>query len=858
MRFPLPSALLLALLAFVFQPAQAQDDAFTLQVLHAADQEAGLAAVEDAVFFSAVIEALADDFDNTLRLSSGDLYIPGPFFQASDAVFGRAGVGDVLINNALGFQAVALGNHEFDFGPETVEALVEADSLAIDGVPGIGTYPGTAFPYLSTNLDFAPEPALSDLVVPGGQAPQPNALSSSVVIEVGGERVGIVGATTPILDVISSPGEVGVNPEVGGTFTDDEIPQLAQIIQQEVDALTAQGIDKVVLLAHMQQIAIEERLAELLTDVDVVIAGGSNTLLANADDPLRAGDVAAGPYPIEKTSASGERVVVVNTDGNYTYVGRLVVTFEGGLIQEVVDESGAYATDLDGVDRVYDQVVGSFEAAADLADPVVVAVAGAIRDNVLARDANLFGRSAVFLNGTRAFVRQQETNLGNLTAEANLAIARDYDPDVAVSLKNGGGIRDDIGRRVVPPGGSEVELLPTEANPLAGKEEGEISQLDIENTLRFNNALSLLTLSAADLLEVAEFAVAESDPALENTPGRFPQVAGLRFAFDPALPPGDRVESLALVDSLGAVTDVLVRDSELVGEASREVRIVTLNFLAGGGDGYPFPELGENRVDLVEEPVPPAVPNVAMFAEPGTEQDALAEYLALNFPADDDAATPVYAMEDEPIEEDVRIQNLAFRDDAVLPGGPVEDVTAPECELVSTEPLLRVRLRDGGSGLADVRVMQAKNATVNVPDFAVGFQRVIFVTAEKQDEAKRSTVVLEVEDVAGNVTTCDPVLTTVSTEVPETFALGQNYPNPFNPTTTIRFELAEAADVRLVVYDVMGREVARLVAEPMEAGTYAVEWEGADGAGRPLPSGLYLYRIEAGAFSQSRTMTLLK
>ena len=56
----------------------------------------------------------------------------------------------------------------------------------------------------------------------------------------------------------------------------------------------------------------------------------------------------------------------------------------------------------------------------------------------------------------------------------------------------------------------------------------------------------------------------------------------------------------------------------------------------------------------------------------------------------------------------------------------------------------------------------------------------------------------------------------------------------------------------------MGREVARLVSEPMEAGTYAVEWEGADGAGRPLPSGVYLYRIEAGTFSASRTMTLLK
>ena len=193
------------------------------------------------------------------------------------------------------------------------------------------------------------------------------------------------------------------------------------------------------------------------------------------------------------------------------------------------------------------------------------------------------------------------------------------------------------------------------------------------------------------------------------------------------------------------------------------------------------------------------------------------------------------------------------------PASAQADVTPPECELVRvTATTLRIRVRDGGSGLADVRVLRAKNATVNVPDFAAGFQRVVFVTAEKLDEAQRSTVVLEVEDVAGNVTTCDPVLTTVSTEVPESFTLSQNWPNPFNPTTKIAFQLAEQADVRLAVYDVMGREVAVLVQESMEAGTYDVEWEGADAAGRPLPSGLYLYRIEAGTFNATRSMTLLK
>ncbi|MGI9173858.1 MAG: right-handed parallel beta-helix repeat-containing protein [Rhodothermales bacterium] len=92
-----------------------------------------------------------------------------------------------------------------------------------------------------------------------------------------------------------------------------------------------------------------------------------------------------------------------------------------------------------------------------------------------------------------------------------------------------------------------------------------------------------------------------------------------------------------------------------------------------------------------------------------------------------------------------------------------------------------------------------------------------------------------------------------ATEVPAAFALEANWPNPFNPATTIAFALPEASDVRLVVYDVMGREVARLADGPMAAGRHEVAFE----AGR-LPSGTYLYRIEAGDFSAVQRMTLVK
>ena len=204
---------------------------------------------------------------------------------------------------------------------------------------------------------------------------------------------------------------------------------------------------------------------------------------------------------------------------------------------------------------------------------------------------------------------------------------------------------------------------------------------------------------------------------------------------------------------------------------------------------------------------------------------------------------------------------LKLGPDGLLPSTE-DDTTPPECELVSVTPgpptTLRVRLQDTESGLAAVRVLQSTNATVTLPDFDPGTTDELFATAEKLDEGQRATVVLEAEDMEGNTTVCDPVLTTLSAQVPEAFALEPNYPNPFNPTTAIRFRLAEVSDVRLSVYDVTGREVAVLVQEPMEAGSYEVEWAGRDASGRELPSGVYLYRIEAGTFTAVRTMALVK
>ncbi|MEE9431706.1 MAG: DUF1501 domain-containing protein [Melioribacteraceae bacterium] len=97
----------------------------------------------------------------------------------------------------------------------------------------------------------------------------------------------------------------------------------------------------------------------------------------------------------------------------------------------------------------------------------------------------------------------------------------------------------------------------------------------------------------------------------------------------------------------------------------------------------------------------------------------------------------------------------------------------------------------------------------------------------------------------------------VKNNIPFTFNLSQNYPNPFNPTTRIKFSLASANKVSIIVYDMLGRKVRELVNGNYKAGDYTIDFNASKG-GAKLASGVYIYRIKAGRFTSSRKMTLLK
>lgn len=650
------------------------EDGFWLQLLHFADVDGNEATALDTVDeFSALVDGFRNDATyglDTVVVSSGDNVIPGPrwFAAENDTVRTLTGSNepghvDHLWMNAFGVVASALGNHELDQGPGEF-----SDALSTESRNGV-VFPGTRFPYLAANVDFSGDADLAQRIgVDGDDARRMGGqVAGSAIVRVRNEFVGLVGAATPQLPNITTTGALTVE---GSTTA---IEQLAAAIQPQIDALTATGIDKIILLSHMQQISIERALAQALTDVDIIVAGGSNTRMGDSTDTLFPGDSAfAEPYPFSTTDANGGTTLIVNVDGDYKYLGRLVVAFDdaGQIIPGSLDEAvnGAWASTAENVMQ-----------AGGLPMEAVVSSRDAVQGVIFDQFENVVGHTDVFLEGRRGVVRTQETNLGNLTADSMVAYAENCtELTNVIALKNGGGIRAEIGNAVTT--GTTTDLFPP-FNDGLNADAGDVSEGHFRGTLRFDNGLVVLDVTGSELKALLEHAVAQTEPGA--TPGRFPQVGGIAFGFDPALAPGARVTDLWVdTDADNTPDTALFTGGSAQPAASNTFQLVTLNFLANGGDDYPFDTLSApNRRQIYSgvgfgdpDTAPTGTPDFPVltacdfglqsgFSYTGGEQDALAEFFLMNYP---DAATPFNVAETAPA-DDRRIQDLSVINTFIAP-----------------------------------------------------------------------------------------------------------------------------------------------------------------------------------------------
>lgn len=513
------------------------------------------------------IRSARDAGRSVIDVYAGDAFLAGATLTCSNPQDAAGPVFDAVAQRRIAYDAHVFGNHEFDFTPTFLERFIRefADH------EGRRTQP-----FLSANLDFGAEPAWADLLAADGlivgEAMDGRVVARAAVIvdPTTTARIGIVGATTPLLPTISSPRDVVV--------TSEEIADTAPIVQAEIDRLTSLGVTKVLVVSHLQDIANDVQLIGLLRDVDAAVAGGGDELLANAGiDLLIPGDGAganpiAGPYPRPVSDADGKTVPVVTTNGNYKYVGRLDLAF---------DADGVATVEGGGPKRVL-VTGGGAPADAVAPDPALLAeVQNPVQSCLATLAATPVAETEVLFDRGRPGVRARQANGGNLVADAWLDTYDRYAANVGlpprdatvIAIQNGGGIRDN-GSNFLP--GTGVT--------------GVISRLDLLNMLPFDNTMVVVSgVTAAELKQILE----RSAASLPAQGGQFLQVAGLTVTYDVSFAanvtltngtitvPGERVREVALADGTVLVTGGVVQPG------APDVRIVTNNFTAGGGDNYP-------------------------------------------------------------------------------------------------------------------------------------------------------------------------------------------------------------------------------------------------------------------------------
>jgi uncharacterized protein YjiK/2',3'-cyclic-nucleotide 2'-phosphodiesterase (5'-nucleotidase family) len=653
-----------------------QAPAYRLQLLHYYG-ESGLLGIETAPILGALIDRFDDQYSNTLVLAEGDSYIPGPWLVGGSDPFlnGIPGIGttaigrpDIAIMNAFGTNASALGNHEFDLGSPVLAAAITASGS------GATAYPGAQFPFITTNLTFAADSSLRGIAdaTLGGTATNDFAGKEAAVIKgkiapytvvtKGGEKIGIVGATT--YDLLSKTSPNGTVPKDDGIPTTDDLQEVAAYIQTAVNALKALGVNKIVLVDQLDTIERNKALAPLVSGIDVMVAGGGHERLGDATDQAvgfngHSADF-VGTYPILTAGADGKATLIVTTDTEYSYLGRLVVDFNanGEIIVANLDPAinGAYASTEANLRAAYGttQTAKQIIASSTIGTNVSV-ITNAIDNVIRTKDANIFGYTKVYLEGDRAFGRAQEVNLGDISADANIfkAQAALGNGAVLASLKNGGGLRASVGSI-----GENGEKLPPIASSV--KPAGAISQLDIENALRFDNKLIVFDTTPQGLLNIFNYAA-----GLAPGNGGYAQVGGVQFSYDPTKPIGQRVQDIAINDSNGNLVAQIADNGILLTNAPAKISVVTLNFTANGGDGYPIKANADNFRYLLDNGAlsAPIDKSLDFTAAANLPVNALGEQKAFQdfLQAFHGTLAKAYNVADTPVTQDQRIQNLQVK-----------------------------------------------------------------------------------------------------------------------------------------------------------------------------------------------------
>ena len=526
-------ALASALLVSVPVAGSAQEgdeaDGFTLTILHNNDGESKLLPDDDSdpgvARFVALMKQLQADAagDGVVTLTSGDNFLAS---QELGVSLGREGpLYDSIALSGL-YDAMALGNHDFDLGPEVTARFVTGFSPPVT--------------FLSVNVDFSGEPMLQALVEQG-------LIAGGVVLEKGGERIGVIGAVTPMLPNISTPRNAVVS-------------AVLPAVMAAAEDMAADGVNKIILVSHLQDVAEEIELVGSLSGVDVVIAGGGDDLLRNEGDTCLAGEEAVAPYPIMVEDADGTMVPVITAPGGYRCIGELNVTFDAdGNVTAAEGRSIGVGFDVEPDPTVQAEVIEPLSAAVSLID------------------AEVIGTSEVALDGRRPQIRIMATNEGNLMADALRATAANLAdefgtpvPDVAI--QNGGGIRNSS---LIPPGeitlGTTWDIAPFRNFVVVGEVPRETFHILLEQAV----------------------------DRIPGAGGQWAQVSGFTLTYDPAAPareiardgdcslvgnPGERVREVVLDDGT-----VIVKDGEVV--PGDPVVLTTIDFLVGGGDCYPLTDI---------------------------------------------------------------------------------------------------------------------------------------------------------------------------------------------------------------------------------------------------------------------------